>query len=190
MDDGSLLSQQAYLRFHNVATAVTYDVQSGLHGEFTLQGQNLTPGRYGVTLTQPPASAVKSMSGNSGSISGHTVDIGSAQDVRLRIVITEGSGLVTGVALKDGKPLDGVMIVLVPQNPERNLVLFRRDQSDSDGSFNLEGILPGKYTVIAIENGWDLEWSSPAVLQKYLASGEPVQLGPNGRIELRVNVQQ
>jgi hypothetical protein len=192
MDDGSPLSQPAYLRFHSVTTGTTFDVQSELNGEFTLKGQSIAiaPGTYGVTVLQPGASAVKSMSATGAKVSGRTFEIGSAQDVRLTLVVSQGSGTVTGVALKDGKPLDGVMIVLVPQNPEHNLVLFRRDQSDSDGSFNLRGILPGKYTIVALENGWDLEWFTPGVLQKYLPGGEKVQVNANGKIEVKVNVQQ
>jgi hypothetical protein len=78
----------------------------------------------------------------------------------------------------------------VPQEFERNSELVRRDQSDSDGSFNLYEVLPGKYTVIAIENGWEAEWSSPDVLQKYLAGGEKVLVSANGKVEVKVNVQQ
>jgi hypothetical protein len=36
--------------------------------------------------------------------------------------------------------------------------LFRRDQSDLDGTFSLHGVIPGTYTVVAIDNGWDLDW--------------------------------
>jgi hypothetical protein len=68
-------------------------------------------------------------------------------------------------------------------------VLFRRDQSDSDGSFTLPAILPGKYTVIAIENGWDLDWYTPSVLQKYLPAGERVDVSPESKLEVKVNVQ-
>jgi len=109
--------------------------------------------------------------------------------VKLTVVVSKGSGHITGVALKDGKPLDGIMVVLVPEIPEHNLVLFRRDQSDSDGSFNLPGVLPGKYTVIALENGWDLDWYTPGVLQKYLPAGKPVDVNPNAKLDVRVNVQ-
>jgi len=105
-------------------------------------------------------------------------------------VLSEGTGQITGVALKDGKPLDGVMIVLVPEVPEHNLVLFRRDQSDSDGSFRLPVVHPGKYTVLAIENGWELEWLTPGVLEKYLAGGEAVRVTANAKIEVKVKVQQ
>jgi len=68
-------------------------------------------------------------------------------------------------------------------------VLFRRDQSDSDGSFNLAGVHPGKYTLIAIENGWDIEWLEPGALKKYLASGERIEVTPNAKLEVKVNVQ-
>jgi hypothetical protein len=121
--------------------------------------------------------------------SGRSVEITGGQDVRLKVVLSEGTGRITGFALKDGKPVDGVMIVLVPEVPEHNLVLFRRDQSDSDGSFVLPGVHPGKYTVVAIENGWELEWLTPGVLEKYLGGGEPVQVAVNTKIEVKVKAQ-
>jgi hypothetical protein len=190
MDDGSPLPQPAFLRLHSRAAGAVFDAQSQAHGEFSFNGQAIPAGIYGVTIAQPPASAVRSMSATGAKVSGRTVEIGSSPDVRLSVVISKGSGVVKGFALKDGKPADGVMIALVPQDPEHNLVLFRRDQSDSDGSFNLRGILPGKYTVVAIENGWDLEWFSPAALQRYLAAGEKIQVNANAKLEVKVNVQQ
>jgi len=57
------------------------------------------------------------------------------------------------------------------------LTLFRRDQSDSDGSFTLPDIVPGMYTVVAIADGWELEWTNPEVLKPYLAGGVKVEVG-------------
>ncbi len=48
------------------------------------------------------------------------------------------------------------MIALVPRDPDADRELFRRDQSDLDGTFSLGNVIPGEYTVVAIENGWDL----------------------------------
>jgi hypothetical protein len=115
--------------------------------------------------------------------------MGAGEDVKLTVVLSKGTGEVTGVALRDGKPIDGAMVVLVPEIPEHNLVLFRRDQSDSDGSFHLGGIVPGKYTVVAIENGWALEWFTPGVLEKYLPGGEAIQVHADSRIEVKANIQ-
>ena len=56
----------------------------------------------------------------------------------------------------------------MPDHPGENTILFRRDQSDSDGTFTLAGILPGHYRVIAIKHGWELEWAKPSVLAPFL----------------------
>jgi hypothetical protein len=79
--------------------------------------------------------------------------------------------------------------VLVPQDPANNTPLFRRDQSDSDGTFTLSSVLPGQYTVIAIANGWDLEWGNPAVLQPFLKKGETVKVPAEGKLNVKVSVQ-
>jgi hypothetical protein len=171
------------------ATGERFMARAGQSGEFSLKDQTVPPGTYDVLVVQPAAMAVKSMSASGAKVSGRSLEIAGGQDVRLNIVLSEGTGRVTGVALKDGKPLDGVMIVLVPEVPEHNLVLFRRDQSDSDGSFALPGVHPGKYTVVAIEDGWELEWLTPGVLEKYLAGGEVVRVTANAKIEVKVKVQ-
>jgi len=186
-DDGSLLSRAVNLQFRSTTTQ-TVVAQSDANGEFALrQGQNVVPGTYEVTV--PGAFAIRSVSAEGAKVSNHMVEIGAGQNVRLTIVVSQGSGQVKEVALKEGKAVDGVMIVLVPHDPEQNRELFRRDQSDSDGSFNLFGILPGKYTLIALENAWDSDWSSPAFLQKYLPAGEPIQINANEKLQFKVQVQ-
>lgn len=70
------------------------------------------------------------------------------------------------------------MIVLVPNDPEANQDGFRRDQSDLDGTFSLYNVTPGSYTVVAIEDGWDLDWSKAAVLARYIRAGQKVVVSP------------
>ena len=96
---------------------------------------------------------------------------------------------VIGVALRDGRPFAGAMIVLVPADPAHNEILFRRDQSDSDGAFTLTGVVPGAYTVLALENGWELEWTNPEVLKSYLGGGVPVRVQAKGKYDIKVAVQ-
>ena len=73
------------------------------------------------------------------------------------------------------------MIVLIPHDPANNRDLFRRDQSDSDGSFGLRNVIPGKYTVVAIEDGWTLNWADPNVIAHYLARGQSVTITGTNR---------
>jgi hypothetical protein len=78
---------------------------------------------------------------------------------------------VEGFARKDGKGLAGAMVVLVPKDAAALAELGRRDQSDSDGSFSLRNVVPGPYTVVAIEDGWALDWFRPEVIGRYLPKG-------------------
>jgi hypothetical protein len=54
--------------------------------------------------------------------------------------------------------------------------LVRRDQSDSDGSFSLNDVPPGQYTVIALEDGWKLDWTRRDNLARYLPNGIAVSV--------------
>jgi len=103
--------------------------------------------------------------------------------------VSKGTGRITGLALKNNKPCSGAMIVLAPLDLRSNPALFRRDQSDSDGTFSLNAVVPGRYTLMAIEDGWDLEWANPDGLKKYLPGGESVEIVPNQKSEIKVNVQ-
>ena len=85
----------------------------------------------------------------------------------------------TGVAVQNEQPFSAAMVLLLPEDVTR-ASLIRRDQSDSDGTFTLPEILPGRYTLIAIDNGKDLAYRDPAAIQPYLAQG--VTSNSRGRI--------
>jgi hypothetical protein len=97
-----------------------------------------------------------------------------------------GSVTVEGFAKRAGKGTSGAMIVMVPKNPEANHDRFRRDQSDLDGSFSLPNVIPGSYTIIAIEDGWDLDWSEAGVLAPYLKHGQTIEVGDRSPTTMRL----
>jgi hypothetical protein len=43
--------------------------------------------------------------------------------------------------------------------------------------------------VLAIDNGWGLEWRNPAALKPYLSRGQVLQIAPEGRYNIRPEVQ-
>jgi hypothetical protein len=97
---------------------------------------------------------------------------------------------IDGIATKDGKPFAGAMILLVPVDFENNSLLTRRDQSDSDGTFTLGPIVPGKYKVVAIENGWTTSWADPKTIQPYLKNIAEVEVtGAATTMNVKVQVQ-
>jgi hypothetical protein len=103
----------------------------------------------------------------------------TVEDDHVQLVVTVGNqerNEVTGFVRQGGKAASGVMVVLVPKDLTQIAELVRRDQSNSDGSFSLYQVSPGQYTVVAIQDGWDLEWFRPEVLAGFLPMGTPVTI--------------
>ncbi len=136
------------------------------------------PGRYEVAARSPMQSySVVGIASDAGTISGHSLNVPPGASLTIALSLVGGSVTVEGFAKRTGKGISGAIIVLVPKNPEANRDRFRRDESDSDGSFSLPNVVPGSYTIVAIENGWDLDWAEPAVLSGYLKNGQTLEVG-------------
>jgi Carboxypeptidase regulatory-like domain len=158
-------------------------------GGFEFSGVPFKPGTYELAVFDVPDAGVASVAATGATVRGRNLEIPGSDLIQLNIVMSKGLGRIDGTALRDGKPMSGAMIVLVPDDLEHNRSMIRRDQSDSDGTFTLPGILPGNYTVIALQKGWDMEWQNPSVLAPYLKSGESVAVSQNQRYQVKVNVQ-
>lgn len=157
-------------------------------GLFDFKDDEVRPGRFEVVLSNAPGFQIKSMIAKGAKTVGQTIEI-SGGSVQLVCTATHAVAKVTGVVLRDDKAFAGAMVVLVPRNPDSNWTLFRRDQSDSDGTFNLPEVLPGLYTAIALQDAWELDWASATVLQPYLKNGTPVEVTGEGRISVKVQLQ-
>lgn len=103
----------------------------------------------------------------------HGGNIVAVADRRLTLVVKLNAGgiRVEGMARKDGKGVAGVMVLLVPKERAEFPESVRRDESDSDGSFAVRDVAPGQYTLLAIEDGWALDWTRPEVIGRYLPGG-------------------
>ena len=141
-------------------------------------------GRFGFEAVTPGTFTLTAVSGNrmlpivsSGpSNAQHAGNILTLRDRPLNLVVnvSESSTRIDGVARKDGKGFAGAMIVLLPKDPRAWPALTRRDQSDSDGTFGLRDVAPGQYILLAIADGWALDWSRPAQMARYLTQGSAV----------------
>jgi Carboxypeptidase regulatory-like domain len=162
------------LRSGNRALAAWQPVNP--RGEAELQ--QIAAGRYLVMVGGAEKSyVVTHISAEGGAVSGHTLTVTAGSSIALSLTLARGSVEVLGTVNRAGKPVAGAMVVLVPKDPEANRDLFRREQSDLDGTFSLRDVFPGSYTVLAIENGWDLDWSQPNVIAAYLKGGRTIEVG-------------
>jgi|SRR5450631_327382 Carboxypeptidase regulatory-like domain len=187
--DGTPLPGKGYVVLRDQASGNALGTQVILRGEFEFQPRAVKPGTYQVGVFNIPNATVVALSASGARVTGQSVSVEDGATVKLVVSMSKGLGEVDGVAERDGNPLPGAMIVLVPDKIDGNESLFRRDQSDSDGTFSLRDVVPGNYTVVAIEQGWDLEWSRAEVLKPYLANGERIEVHAQGKYQVKVKVQ-
>jgi hypothetical protein len=148
------------------------------------------PGKYAlVVLAQGRTYAVLRISAGTASTAGHDVTVASGAGTDVTAEVAAGDGLVEGMAVKNGKPVAGVMVALVPNDPEGHVEWFRRDQSDFDGTFALQGVIPGKYTIVAVEDAWGFDWMKPGVLAGYVKKGKSVEVGSSAAVRLEEGVE-
>ena len=134
-------------------------------------------GRYEISAESPGAVCGGSHRVGGGDGFGARVECAGGR-IAQRCAFTGGRvGYRRWLCQAEGKAVSGAMIILIPKDAEADRDRFRRDESDLDGSFTLREVIPGSYTVIAIDDGWDLDWAEPAVLAQYLKRGQTVEIG-------------
>lgn len=158
-------------------------------GEFTFDGLAATPGTYSVFVGNIENSLIEKITATGARVIGQTVEITGSKPVHLLISLSHNLSRINGTAMRDGKPIAGVMVLLVPENPEVNLPLFRRDQSDSDGTFSMRDIVPGRYRMITLDNAWDAEWANLDVLKARLAKIQSAEVQPGRIYNSVINVE-
>ena len=189
MEGGLNLKQQAFVRLWNGRTDEVMDSQIGDKGQINFDSDFLTPGTYSVYAINGENSIISSLKATGAQVAGQTVQITGERPVELEISLSNSLSKINGTANRDGKPIAGAMILLVPEAAEINLPKFRRDQSDSDGTFTLRDVLPGRYRILAIDDGWELEWANLALLKNRLEHAQQIEVQPGKTYQTSVNVE-
>jgi hypothetical protein len=146
-------------------------------GSFHLD--NAPPGDYEVRIDGGNGLfAVSQLKVNAVAHRGSTLHLGS-DPVELTVIATQPIASVTGTVVRNGKPTSGVFVLLVPEDLNAGIGAWIVNQSDSDGTFINERVPPGRYTAVAIDHGWKLDWRRPEVIFPYLAHGVGIEI-PRG----------
>jgi len=185
--EGAALPPQTSLVLTKRKAQSIFSEQVNERGEIVFK-RGVMPGNYVISLSNAPNLYLKSISAEGARVIGTSVEIRSGAPVKLTMITGLRQGQVTGTALRDNKPVMGALVLLVPADPAHNPILFR-DQSNSDGSFQMSNVVPAAYTVVAMENGWDLPWAEPGALKKFMSRATAVQVTENGKHEVKVEVQ-
>jgi hypothetical protein len=187
------LPRQLHILLRNSNQRVVAEREVDNQGE--VEFPNVFPGKYKLLARATGAAySVFRISSQAGEISGDVLSVTAGSSLSISIALVGSATRVEGFAKRNGQPVAGVMVVLVPKTPESSPELFRRDQSDLDGSFSLLNVIPGAYTVCAIENGWDLDWAKHQVITSYCKRGRsltvPDRAAAAMQLEGSVDVEQ
>jgi hypothetical protein len=177
------------VRLWNSRTGEVMDSQVADKGQVNFDSDFLTPGTYSVYAINGENSIISSLRATGAQVVGQTVQITGEKRVELAISLSNTLSKINGTARRDGKPVAGAMILLVPEAAEVNLPKFRRDQSDSDGTFTLRDVLPGQYRMLAIDDGWELEWANLSLLKNRLEHAQKIEIQASKTYQTSVNVE-
>lgn len=88
---------------------------------------------------------------------------------------------------RSGAPYIGAFVLLMPKDSSQ-IWAYRRDQTDSDGSFRLATIPAGDYFLIAVTDGNDLVYRHPKGAQVLIAAAKAIHMDAGEHQEMKLDV--
>jgi len=149
------------------------------------------PGPYEVYLLGGRSeSYLTGISTQGATVVGRFVTV-NAGNVSLTLHTANNRATVSGISSNHSKPSVGAMVLLVPAGLDDpgSFTLVARDQTNTDGSFELPNVIPGQYILIAIDHGWNVNWSDSSTLRGYLTQGVPLDIKPGANVNQNIDAQ-
>ncbi len=82
------------------------------------------------------------------------------------------TGTLSGTVVLAQTPCPGALLLLVPISGGSGGV--RRQQSNTDGSFRFDDVPLGRYIVVAVDQGWSIDFRDRQTLSAFLMHGVPI----------------
>ncbi|MGH9608120.1 MAG: SpaA isopeptide-forming pilin-related protein [Bryobacteraceae bacterium] len=154
-------------------------------GSFQIAG--LAAGNYTVRLTNAGEFQIVRVAAKDAAYEAGVLKLTPGAQAQLTLVAARAESHVDGIALKDGKPFAGTMILLLPLDGKTDPYVGR-DESDSDGTFSVLHVPNGRYELLAIDDGSDLAYRDPSVMVRYRIGGQMVNVPVAKGHKLKVKV--
>jgi Carboxypeptidase regulatory-like domain len=148
------------------------------------------PGRYEVVLQGSPDVYLTGLTAKGAEVAGRYVTVAAGTST-LTLHLASGRATLTGVATFQDKPTVAALVLLVPTTIDdpNSLRILRREQTNTDGSFDLGDVIPGQYILVVIDHGREINWSDPSTLRGYLTQGVAVDLASGADVKQNINAQ-
>lgn len=186
--DGSMVFVRLHSRaasVQNQEIAASYRVNN--EGTPQLQIANVEAGRYAVTFPLNSRWYVQSAQcGGVDLLREDLVIAPGSQPPAIEIVTRNDSATLTGSVSFGGGQSQAEVLVIPNGAPTQTKAISVRVQDH----FELDGLAPGDYSVLAISSTHDLEYTNPEVIASYLVHAQHVSLQPNRKSEVNLELVQ
>jgi len=147
----------------------------------------IQPGRYSLLMGNTNEFYIQKIAVKGAAFADGVLEVAPGAQIELVITAAKGMTKIDGTVVHGKTPVPGAMVLVIPQDSTRAKYI-PRDQSDSDGTFTLNQVPPGRYMLVAIQNGRNLAYAEPAVIAPYLPQGQviDVPLPKDAKVEIEV----
>jgi hypothetical protein len=172
-----------------------YDAGKNLGGHEPLSPDGsfsgtVPPGRYSVSIGGVKNLTLRSLSIDGAAAREAVVEIEAPVTREIMIQATLSSARVQGHVFRGDATACGAMVLLVPAAEAGNPFDYQAFQTEADGSFDFVSVRPGKYVLIPVEDGTELEYADPAVLAPLRAKGKSIELFPQETLHERLDLPE
>lgn len=181
--EGAPNLEGASLRFVGIdnGSSVNFGIRKG-EDVFRMELQR---GRYAVAVELPPGRGslfLKSARTATADVLADGLTVPGPVKIDVEVVLSAEAGSVAGVvADKDGNPMQGATVVIVPARLRTRVDLFKEAATDQNGRFELGSLAPGDYKMFAWDDVEPGMWFDPEFLKRFESKAESVKVTAKGR---------
>lgn len=148
--------------------------------------QSVAPGVYTVQVNGPPGMwYVKSLrSGGIDLLSEDLTVVEGAQPQPIEVTLRDDAASVRGT-VAPADDMVPVIVLLVQPHGTRNLI---RVGGASQGKFEIDGVAPGDYVLLAFDGSDGLDYEDPEALNPYLSKAEHISLQAHGTANVNLGL--
>ncbi len=180
--EGTTIAKNTFVALRQRGDAGAISLNQTLNGKDEVDFDEVPAGEYRFAIygpTRPPNLAGVQVNGQP--VPTKVLRVNGTDAVKVDLTLGGTSTSIEGsVRTPEGKPFVPCMVILVPAGRDTNPDLFRRDQTDLDGSFTLPDVLPGNYLILALDDAWKIRWNDASTVTPYLLHALPVTVQPDG----------
>lgn len=150
-------------------------------------GVKIGQGTYRLNLVQQTNRCVASVTSGTTDLLKEDLVVPAGGAIEpIEVVVRDDCARVGGTVTKDSRPVTGRVLLLPEEAVRRGVATV----ANSDGLFQIFGLVPGKYLAVALEDGDDLEPDDPDTLTRVKSLATAVELEPSGSASLKLELSR